>query len=196
MRVIAGEAKGARLHAPKGMRIRPTLDRVREALFDILAPKVPGATFMDLFAGTGANGIEALSRGAVYCLFADSATSSLKVIRRNLAVTGLQDRAVLRRCVLPKEIHRLADLGVVFDVIFADPPYDFDAYEALIAGIHHAQLLAHEGVIIVEHAARVKAPGEIQAYARSRLATYGDTTLSFFSLGSGTVPKKDPPKRA
>ena len=102
MRVIAGTARGMRLAAPAGLRVRPTSDRVRESLFNIIAPRIEGARFLDLFAGTGANGIEALSRGAAFCSFVDQDARSLAVVRGNLEVTRLIARAQLHRCKLPE----------------------------------------------------------------------------------------------
>ena len=194
MRVVAGQAKGTRLIAPKGLDVRPTLDRVREALFSIIGERVEGAHFLDLYAGTGANGIEALSRGAACCTFVDNDTRSLGVIRRNLEATHLTDSAQVLRLTLPQGVATLAreshaaGQGVAtpcqrlkYNIIFADPPYDFQDHSGLLEPIQSSKLLAVNGLIIIEHASRASLPDEIAGFHRTRQAVYGDTALSFFS---------------
>jgi len=181
VRVIAGIARGTRLVAPKGLDVRPTLDRVREALFGILAPRLEGARFLDLFAGTGANGVEALSRGAAAAVFADSDDRSLEAIRRNLEATRLAARARVVLLALPKGLSTLAAREQPFDIVFADPPYDFSQYADLLGGIRAESLLAADGILVVEHATRVDLGADWGGFARGRCRAYGDTALSFFS---------------
>ena len=181
MRVIAGQAKGVRLESPQGLCIRPTLDRVREALFSILAPRLDGARFLDLFAGTGANGIEALSRGAAWCTFVDSAGQALACIARNLDRTGFADRAERVRVSLPKGIDALTRRQAAYGVIFADPPYGFEQYGALLEAIQCGRILAGGGLVVIEHATGRSIPGIPGGLGRTREATYGDATLSFFA---------------
>ncbi len=186
MRVIAGTAKGIRLEIPKGLDIRPTLDRVREALFSILAPRLEGARFLDLFAGTGANGIEALSRGAAWCTFADNAPAALAAIARNLEVARLSGRAERLELSLPGDIRVLANRAKPYDIVFADPPHTFAAHEVLLEQIQANHILAGGGVVVVEHATRAaldvaQPPSAVSGLSCSRRATYGDTTLSFFA---------------
>jgi 16S rRNA (guanine(966)-N(2))-methyltransferase RsmD len=178
MRVIAGQARGVRLVAPKGTQIRPTLDRVRESLFNILAPRVEGARFLDLFAGTGANGIEALSRGAAEAIFVDSDAQSLQCVEENLRRTRLEAGARRLRMVLPRE---LAALHGPFDLIFADPPYRFPEYAELLEGVSARGLLAAGGLLVVEHERRVELPEAVGNLTRTRQARYGDTLLSFYA---------------
>lgn len=180
MRVIAGTAKGTPLESPKDRAIRPTLDRVREALFSILTPGLDGAAFLDLFAGTGANGIEALSRGAQRCLFVDSSTASLALIRRNLEAARLADQADLERVELPGQLARLGSQGAPFDVIYADPPHTFAHYDALVEAIGREGLLAPEGVLVIEHGADTRFEEANGPLHRFREAAYGKTVLSFF----------------
>jgi 16S rRNA (guanine(966)-N(2))-methyltransferase RsmD len=191
MRVISGRARGTRLIAPKGMDIRPTLDRVREALFNILAPRIDGACFLDLFAGTGANGIEALSRGARAATFVDSDRRALTAIERNLEATKLYEYASVRKLVLPKGISALASKAMQFDVVFADPPYAFSDHKGLLAALQAARLIAQDAIIVVEHASRGKVEFDPEVFELSRRAEYGDTALTFFHLTqdvvSGTV---------
>jgi 16S rRNA (guanine966-N2)-methyltransferase len=179
MRVIAGSAKGTKLHVPKGLDVRPTLDRVREALFSILGDRVPDARFLDLFAGTGANGIEALSRGASSAVFLDLDRRSLETIRANLASAKVEDRAEVSRAKLPADLKE----GIVrkrFALIFADPPHAFKAFDELLAAIRQAGLLEPEGLIVVEHDKRNRPPEACADFERFREATYGNTVLSLF----------------
>jgi 16S rRNA (guanine(966)-N(2))-methyltransferase RsmD len=181
MRVIAGTARGVRLIAPKGLDVRPTLDRVRESLFNILAPRLEDARFLDLFAGTGANGIEALSRGARTAVFVDSEPRSLEVIRRNLEAARLAAAATCFRVVLPGALDDLGRKEQPFDVVFADPPYVFADYDRLLAGVGETGLMAQDGIAVIEHAARMIIPENAGGLVRYRQAVYGDTALSFFS---------------
>jgi len=181
MRVIAGTARGARLEAPKGMRVRPTLDRVRESLFNILTPRLPGCRFLDLFAGAGGNGIEALSRGAAAAVFADNDRRSLAAIERNLKHTGLAQHAEVVRCTLPGGLRSLASNAEPFDVVFADPPYDFREYAALLEAVADAKLLNEGGVLVVEHERHAALPEETGGLKCSRHKSYGGTNLSFYT---------------
>lgn len=181
MRVVAGKVKGKRLESPKGLDIRPTSDRVREALFSILAPRIEGARFLDLFAGTGANGIEALSRGAAWSTFVDSQARALAVVARNLETTSLAGVADRLRLDLPKDLPLLSQRAAPYEVIFADPPYAFSEYGALLEALQHTCLLAKGGVLVVEHDRRVSVRTKSSALTSFRESSYGDTVLSFFS---------------
>lgn len=181
MRVIAGTARGTRLTAPKGLEVRPTLDRVREALFSILGPRLEEARFLDLFAGTGANGIEALSRGARAAVFVENDPRSIEAIRHNLETTRLGAFATCLRALLPGALAELGRKEQPFDLVFADPPYAFSDYERLLLGLEEGGLVAQDGIIVVEHAVRVGVPEKVGELTRYRQAVYGDTVLSFFS---------------
>lgn len=181
MRVIAGAARGIRLTAPKGQDVRPTLDRVRESLFNILAPRLDGARFLDLFAGTAANGIEALSRGAAWATFVDNAASSRVIIQQNLTHTKFDTQADILPYALPAQLDRIPQTHAPYTIIFADPPYAFTGYETLLTGIGECKLLTPEGVIIIEHAQRNPMAESAGIFQRVRQTTYGDTVLSFFT---------------
>lgn len=181
MRVIGGTARGLRLEVPKGTRVRPTLDRVRESLFNILSPHLAEARFLDLFAGSGANGIEALSRGAAHSAFVDDDARSLTVVRHNLSTTGLAKRSSVHRLSLPTGLTKLSDREKPFGLVFADPPYIFEAYEKLLRTLREAELLVPDGLVVLEHATRVELPEELSGYRRYRQAKYGEASLSFFS---------------
>lgn len=182
MRVIAGSAKGRRLRAPRGLDVRPTSDRVREALFASLGDRIPGASALDLFAGSGALGIEALSRGAVRAVLVERNPRAVAVIAENLDRTGLAGRArvvrddVARFCRAP---------GSSFDVVLVDPPYLLATPEvyALLGDLVAAGGLVRNGVVVVERdrrdptSAALTPPG----LALARTATYGDTVLRYLT---------------
>jgi len=179
MRIIAGEARGVRLAAPAGPEVRPTLDRVREAFFSIVGPALPGSRFLDLFAGTGANGLEALSRGAAHAALVESDAASRKLIAENIARTKLGDRARVHALTLPAGLAKLIH-DEPYQFIYADPPHSFLDYTALFDAIHTGGLLADGGVIVLEHATRTPVADAVGAFRRARVAQYGQTTLSFF----------------
>ena len=179
MRVIAGEARGVQLEAPKSMHVRPTQDRIRESLFSILMPRIEQARFLDLFAGTGANGIEALSRGAASATFVDSDEQSLQFIKRNLAKTSLKTKGHVRRLQLPEQLPRLAP-ETPYDIIFADPPYKFAHYMKLLDRIAAVEMLSSDGVIVVEHSRSTAIPEEPGHWVQARQNIYGETALSFY----------------
>ncbi len=149
MRVIAGTARGRRLTAPRGADTRPTPDRVREALFSLLAPHLPEARVLDLFAGTGALGIEALSRGAGHATFIERDRDALTALRRNLTILPGADVRVLGQ-PLPRALDPLAE-EEPFDLIFLDPPYAAGLLAATLARLSELNLLNHGGVAICEH---------------------------------------------
>ncbi len=175
MRIIAGAAKGRQLVVPKGTELRPTADRVREALFSSLQPVVPGARVLDLFAGSGALGLEALSRGAAAATFVERAGRSLEALRRNVAIVGLADTVVVAgdvRATLAGEVP-----GAPFDLVLADPPYHepkaalAEVLEALV--VH----LAPDATVVVERAARDGAPAWPDRLLAGTPRRYGDTAL-------------------
>ena len=176
MRIIGGEARGRPLQALEDRTIRPTLDRVREALFNILGDSVAGGHFLDLFAGTGANGLEALSRGAAAVTFVDHAAPAMALVRENLRRVGLEGQVTLLPIELPRDLGRIPG---TYDIVFADPPYGFESYAALLEGLAAAPVLADESVVIIEHARRCALPEEA-GLRRYRERKYGDTLLSFY----------------
>ncbi len=178
MRVIAGTAKGMRLSAPQGRHIRPTLDRVREALFNILAGRIEEARFLDLFSGTGANGIEALSRGAASATLVDCDPHSIALAKKNLAATRLTPRATTLKSTLPEGLARVHG---PFDLIYLDPPHAFTDHDGILQALSDQDLMAGGGLVIVEHAPKTALSGTVGAYTRSQERRYGNTTLSFYS---------------
>jgi 16S rRNA (guanine966-N2)-methyltransferase len=176
MRVIAGAAKGHRLDAPRGRGTRPTSDRVREALFSSLQTRLPQARVADLYAGSGALGIEALSRGAATATFVEKARGAHRTIVANLERTGLaEDGAVIFGDVL--RALRAGLPGGPFEIVFLDPPYDLD--DLVLAEVLRlvAKIVAADGVVVVERARRAGAPRWPETLQPTDERRYGDTVL-------------------
>jgi 16S rRNA (guanine(966)-N(2))-methyltransferase RsmD len=176
MRIIAGDLKGRRLKAPKWPGLRPTSDKLRETLFNILAPRITGARVLDIFAGTGAIGLESLSRGADQVVFIEADRRAAALIADNAEACGLRDRCVIIRDTVERALRRQID-GSPFDVVVLDPPYDFDALELVVgAAMRH---VAPGGLLVLEHASRRTAPAVIGARA-TRTVRSGDSALTLF----------------
>jgi 16S rRNA (guanine(966)-N(2))-methyltransferase RsmD len=185
LRIVAGKWSGRRLDAAPGTR--PTAERTREALFSIWQERVPSARFLDLFCGSGAAGLEALSRGAAAAPLVDGDARTLAVATRNrdrLSAPASSCRTV--RASLPAGFARAAVGAEPFDLVFADPPYDFDAWVELLDAI--APKLAAEGEIVIEHTARVDLPVEVAGLERVASRRYGDTALSFYRRSVPSSP--------
>ncbi len=178
MRVIAGELKGRRLEAPKWEGLRPTSDKLRETLFNVLAPRVAGARVVDGFAGTGALGIEALSRGAALVTFVERDPRALKLVRDNLARCAVQpDRyAIIRSDFL--SVTRGRREGTRADLVLLDPPYDLRSLEEALGAAEG--LLEAGGLVVLEHAKRRESPARAGGLNRVRVLTSGDSGLSFY----------------
>lgn len=186
MRVITGTAKGRPLATVKGRDIRPTADRVKESLFNVIGPRVVDAEFLDLFAGSGAVGIEALSRGARRCVFVELQTTHLQVVDKNLATTGLTERAELMRRDARAAVADLGRRARRFDLIFVDPPYGQGLVGEALEGIAAHGLLAHGGWVVCEHykkdlvPTRVAAPAEAGSLTRFRELIFGEIIISLY----------------
>jgi 16S rRNA (guanine966-N2)-methyltransferase len=179
MRIIAGALKGRRL-APVHGRIRPTAAKVREAVFSILGPAVLGTRVLDLFAGTGALGIEALSRGAAAAVFVEDHPESLKVLRRNLADLGLLDRATVWPLPVAAALKKLADRGERFGLAFLDPPYGGPDAVAALTALAELPLLTPGARVVVEHSRRESLPEACGPLAQLTQRRYGDTQVAFY----------------
>ena len=149
MRVISGTANRRRLVTPKGLKVRPTTDRIKETLFNILAPRIADTKFLDLFAGSGSIGIEALSRGAAGCVFVDNDRDSMRCIKENLESCKLADRAQTVFSDAVRAVMGLKAQGRKFDIIFMDPPYGKEIEKEVLYSMRDA-LLTEDGLIIVE----------------------------------------------
>jgi 16S rRNA (guanine966-N2)-methyltransferase len=180
MRIIAGVVGGRVIRAPRGMATRPTSDRVREAVFNILGPPDADSRVLDLYAGAGALGIEALSRGAAEAVFVDRDSQAIRCVEENLAELGLKDRARISRGEAVKAVDRLDRAGERFAWVFIDPPYASGEYPKVLAALGQAGLLADEGVVIVEHDKRHTPDPAYGALACSDSRRYGETCVSFY----------------
>ena len=180
MRIVGGEARSRVIKAPPGMETRPTLDQVRESLFNILQFKIEGKKVLDLYAGSGALGLEALSRGAASAVLCDNARAAAKVITENIASLHYEDRARLMFMPDLKAIEMLAAEKEKFDYIFLDPPYRMNTSDTL-RRIAELNLLSHEGMMIVEHTAD-NAPAACEYLELKDVRNYRTTRISFFML--------------
>jgi 16S rRNA (guanine966-N2)-methyltransferase len=176
MRVIAGEFRSRRLKTLPGLATRPTPDRLRETLFNVLAPVIDGCVFLDAYAGTGAVGIEALSRGARKCVFVEKNRAAVEVIRENLATLGLENRAEV---FTGKAIAVLERAPA--DIVFLDPPYELEKeYEAAL----NALGASTEKLVIAQHSSRIELQAEYGCLRRYRVLKQGDNSLSFYRSAS------------
>ncbi|MDH7479654.1 MAG: 16S rRNA (guanine(966)-N(2))-methyltransferase RsmD [Syntrophomonadaceae bacterium] len=180
MRVIAGSVRGFRLQAPPGQRTRPTADRVKEALFNILAPYLSDRRVLDLFAGSGALGIEALSRGAGRAVFVEKDAAALRALRANLASTGMVERAEVLPLDVSIAIKNLQDRDEKFDLVFLDPPYRQGLIDSTLEKLAARPLLAPHGLVVAESSEREPVPDVVAGFKCYRRETYGDTRLHFF----------------
>ena len=178
MCVIAGSLKGRRLKAPEWEGLRPTSDTLRETLFNILAPRVKDARVLDGYAGTGALGIEAMSRGAASVAFVERDARAQRLIAENLAHCGLADGCAIIRASVARAIEDFTHAHDLFDLILLDPPYAAAAAEVVGAA---GALLAPHGVLVLEHARRQGAARSAGRLARTRQVVAGDSALSFYS---------------
>jgi len=179
MRIIAGAFKGRRLAPVKG-RIRPTAAKVREAVFSILGPAVNGVRVLDLFAGTGALGIEALSRGAAEAVFVEDHPEALKVLRRNLAALGLTDRTIVWPLPVIVALKKLAGRSERFGLAFLDPPYGGGDAAAALSALASLNLLQPGARVVVEHSRREILPEACGPLGRLEVRRYGDTQVAFY----------------
>jgi len=177
MRVIAGKAKGIGLKTPEGEQTRPTIDRVKEALFSIIQFDIPGAYVLDLFGGTGQLGIEALSRGARHVVFVDSREDACRLIRENLRRTGFSEDS----CVIRKDyLQYLRQCSETFDIIILDPPYAEVFLENSLKMITEIDILQSGGIIIAERPLGKELPWNFPGYTRSRDYKYGKILLTVY----------------
>ena len=185
MRVIAGKFRSRNLQSLPGTDTRPTYDRLKETLFNVLASagKLDGAIFVDLFAGTGSIGIEALSRGATRVYFAEEARKAAQLIRTNLQSLGIADEGEVFERSAAESLRLLEDSGVRADVVFLDPPYKLQgAYSQVLRIISQSDLLGENGIVVAEHDKRFdpgNGEGELHRY---RTLQQGESALSFYRV--------------
>ncbi len=181
-RIIAGRAGGIPLAAPKGQGTRPTADKTKEALFSILATRIPDCSFLDLYAGTGQIGLEAASRGARQVILVEQAKASLDVIAANLIKTRLDDVTSIQRGSVTTAVRQLIAQGRQFDLIFLDPPYSQAIEDLVKLAPDLKKLLEPGGLIILEHDSRSVSPDNVTELQRTRSCQYGTAMLSFYQV--------------
>lgn len=180
LRVIGGSLKGKPLASPKGLAVRPTTGRVREAVFNILFCRVQNAFVLDLFAGTGAFGIEALSRGAARVVFVDNSPASLAVIRRNIQACGLEHAAVIMRQDATRRLSAIAESHRAFDLVFMDPPYGRNAVGSTLTALEKSNALKNGALVIAEHSLKESVEINGGHFFLNDQRKYGGTLVSFF----------------
>lgn len=179
MRIIAGSAKGSQIFTPKGQDTRPTQDRVRESLFNILHRDIIHARVLDLFAGSGALSLESISRGAEYAVAVDCAREAARCIRRNVEKLGFTEKMKVLQCDFQMAISKLKQEKMPFDLVFLDPPYRMVETGEICRQLMEAELLSNGALVVVEHH-KGKMPVLGEALALRTLRSYGDTEISFF----------------
>jgi 16S rRNA (guanine(966)-N(2))-methyltransferase RsmD len=185
MRVIAGEYRSRVLQAPRGTETRPTSDRLRETLFNVLGPRVEGSRFVDLYAGSGAVGIEAISRGADFVWFAESGKAAVRAIRDNLAALKIAGGFALEDRSVAKLLNSLVEKRRTVEIVFLDPPYEeLEEYEETLKFLarNHATLLSDGAVVVAEHRKKQPLEARYSVLERTRVLEQGDAALSFYSI--------------
>ena len=182
LRVIAGVAKGHKLNTLKGDATRPTMDKVKGAIFNIIAPRIEGAAVLDLFSGSGSLGIEALSRGANSAVFVDKSRKSTDIIKENLVHTKLINKGVVINKDVCEACNILAKDLTKFDIIFMDPPYNKNFVQKTLIFLDNSGILDRDGIIIVEHSKEDELPDVIGSFEGVRYKKYGITIISFYQL--------------
>jgi 16S rRNA (guanine966-N2)-methyltransferase len=198
LRIIAGKYRGRNLKSPPSLEVRPTSDRLRETLFNVIAPRIEGARFLDLCAGSGAVGIEALSRGAKYVTFVDRSRKMCSLIKSNLDLCRIEEDS---REVMQSEAHdylrrvlrkRRATFDA-WDIVFFDPPYVDDYLPILeIFGAHASTALTESGLLVVEHHHKNELKDEMGSIIRSRILKQGDSALSFYEVHNSSAANPGP----
>jgi 16S rRNA (guanine966-N2)-methyltransferase len=184
MRVIAGKYRSRRLKGAGRLLLRPTSDRLRETLFNVLGPSVGESLFVDLYAGTGAVGIEAISRGARLAIFIEEHAKSVRLVKENLEALEVRGAEVIEGDAV-RGLERLVARHLVADFIFLDPPYmDAAEHKRVLEFLDGSHLIAPRGLVIVEHHRRLELPERFERLERTRLLEQGDAALSFYRLAA------------
>jgi 16S rRNA (guanine966-N2)-methyltransferase len=195
MRIIAGKFRSRQLKSIKGMSLRPSSDKLRETLFNILGELVVNARFMDLYAGTGAVGIEALSRGASEAIFVEKHPPTAALIKKNLESLDIRSGARVVASDALKALARLAkepsDANAGIDILFFDPPYaETEQYKTVLGFLGDANLLAENAVVIAEHQRSLDLPEAFGKLERVRVLRQGDAALSFYRFRPPSLPER------
>lgn len=186
MRVISGSKRGHKLKAPKGMDVRPTEDRIKESLFNILRPIKPQATVLDLFAGSGSIGIEFLSRDAEKAYFIDISSASITTIKDNLNHTNLIDKSIIINKDAVRALKYFDEANIKFDYIYIDPPFkQHELFNNILHILSSGNLLLENGVVIIEHEKSFQFEEKINGFIMYDNRNYGSKTLSFYRINRG-----------
>ena len=186
MRIISGTSKGRKLVTPRSHSVRPTSDRVKESIFNILRGEIEGNRVLDLFAGTGNLGIEALSRGAEKAIFVEKRRQTIRLIQRNLAQFGLEDRSEILPMDANRAIGILEQRGESFDLILMDPPYEKGLIQKTLRKLNSHPIYCGDSILVIEHHRREPLPLTVEGWDLIRQQRIGDTLISF------VTPQKDP----
>jgi 16S rRNA (guanine966-N2)-methyltransferase len=181
LRIISGDLKGRKLFSPKGIKIRPTADRIRESIFNIISSRVPGSVVLDLFAGTGALGIEALSRGASFAILTDTDKDAISIIEKNVLSCNLQSRVKIIRADIVKKSIAHDRLFHAVNLVFMDPPYNKSLIKPALINLSAGQSIQKNALIVIEHAVTEIIPESIAGFKISDQRRYGKTLVSFLN---------------
>ncbi len=181
MRIIAGQAKGRKLITPNGDDVRPTTDRVKEAVFSMIAPYIHGSLVLDLFSGTGNLGLEAISRGAEKAFFVDKSRDSIKIISRNILKLDMKSKSEIKNTDALKAIDDFRSSNIKFDIIFMDPPYGKGIIKSCIEEIDRSGLLNKDGIIVIEHNELEKIDANIGNLNILKDKKYGNTIITIYT---------------
>jgi 16S rRNA (guanine966-N2)-methyltransferase len=185
MRIISGQNRGQRIQTLKGTQLRPTSDQMRETIFDVLGPSVRGSRFLDAYAGSGAVGLEALSRGASEVVFVEHHRAAVDLIRKNLAALKMETGFYLMTSKVLTAIERLNEEGEPFDFIFLDPPYSkANEYHHTLRQLGRSRLIAPGSLVIAEHSRHYFLEEKYNRLERTRNIRHGDTHLAFYRLSN------------
>lgn len=183
MRVISGTARGKRLKAPRGMDTRPITDMIKEALFNVIGDKIITASLLDLFAGSGSVGIEALSRGAQMVVFIDNNAKSIQTIRENLSNCGFKENFELYRNDVFRAIEILQQRQIKFDYVYADPPFTVQSiFNPFLVAMDRSSLLTDQGNLIIRSPRKMNLTVKLSRLEEYRLDNYGESTLHYYRL--------------
>jgi len=192
MRIISGQCRGMTLKTLKGGKLRPTSEQLRETLFDVLGPSVEGSRFLDAFAGSGAVGLEALSRGASEVVFIEHHRPAAELIRQNLAALQIESGYWLETCAVLTGLERLEGQGEQFDFVFLDPPYDaIREYHTTLRELGRSKLLVPTALVIAEHSRHIRLEEVYAALRRTRMIRHGDAQLAFYRLAHEPAQERE-----
>ena len=192
MRIIAGELRGRRLLSPEGRRTRPTSDRLRETLFNILSSRIPNAVVLDLFAGTGALGLEAVSRGAASAVLVDGSAAAVSLIARNIQLFSIEKKVRVIRWDILRNLNPLRNIEPLFDLIFLDPPYSQGMVVPALRRLVESRSMAGEARIVIEHSVSETIASDIPGLELCDQRTYGKTIVTFMSYRSSGTCESSP----